>query len=577
MKKKRHISIKVFIMIPVLVLGIVSIISNGIAIMNIRNVNSNASNITDYYMKEILELSEIKQQSQELYNQALSHIIATDLNTKIDIVEGIKEKEVLLDKSLLSYGENKTGLDKKTYQELSTNYDKLKYEMANLVAYSAKGDNVGAYASANGDVSTYGNAMQKNLDTLIELTNKGVEDARNQLATVYKTALVSSIFTIIISIVSIIGAIYIVSIRILKPILMTEKGLSQIINDIDRREGDLTKRITIHSNDEIAALANGINIFMEKLQNIFRMLTSNSQKIDEVVNEVMDSVKNSNNSVSDLSALTEELLATMEEVSGNASVINENVGEVKNEVNTIVDKTNELNSYSKEMKDHAENMENTARTHMESTGIKVNEILGVLNNAIQDSKSVNQINSLTDEILNIASQTNLLALNASIEAARAGEAGKGFAVVASEISQLAESSRESANNIQKINGLVTKAVHNLADNANELVTYMNDSILPDFETFVKEGSEYKDNATYIETVMGEFASKTEGLKAAFAGIATSINSITRAIEEGVRGVNGAAQNTQVLVGDMENISEHMGENQQIAGILKQETEIFIKL
>ena len=125
------------------------------------------------------------------------------------------------------------------------------------------------------------------------------------------------------------------------------------------------------------------------------------------------------------------------------------------------------------------------------TGAKVNEILTVLNQAIEDSKSVNQVNSLTDDILNIASQTNLLALNASIEAARAGEAGRGFSVVATEISQLAAASQEAANRIQQINRVVTEAVGNLTEHSNGLVQYMNDSILPEFEAFVDAGSAYR--------------------------------------------------------------------------------------
>ena len=577
MKNKKYISIKIVIMLPVLVLGVVSIISNGIAIMNIHNVNENASNIADNYMVAIVQLSEMKQQSQELYNQALSHIIATDTDTKIEIIEGIKEKEVALDENIERYAMSISDADKTTYQDVYENYDNLVYAMANLVAFSANGDNEGAYASANGDVSTYGKAMQGNLDTLIAEVTTGATDARNQLASVYRRALVGSGITIFISLLAIMGAIFIVSKKIIKPISRTESELSQIIKDIDRREGDLTKRISIYSNDEIGALGNGINVFMEKLQSIFSMMTNNSQKMDRVVNEVMESVKTSNHSVSDLSALTEELLATMEEVSDNASVINDNASGVLVEVNVMAEKTKEINDYSKEMKEHAENMEDVARINMESIRIKVDGILSVLNQAIEDSNSVNQINSLTDDIIKIANQTNLLALNASIEAARAGEAGKGFAVVASEIGQLAATSRETTNNIQAINGVVTEAVHNLADNANSLVNYMNDSILPEFEAFVKEGSEYKDNATYIENVMGEFTSKTDGLKEAFAEIAISIDTISRSIDEGVAGINGAAENTEVLVGDMENITGHMNENQQIAGALKQETEIFAKL
>ena len=150
-----------------------------------------------------------------------------------------------------------------------------------------------------------------------------------------------------------------------------------------------------------------------------------------------------------------------------------------------------------------------ARANMESTGIRVKEILAVLNQAIEDSGSVDQVNSLSDDITSLANQTNLLALNASIEAARAGDSGRGFMVVATEISQLAIESRETANHIRKINGIVTDAVHNLAEHANGLVSYMEDVILPDFESFVESGGQYKKRADYIEVAMNEFSEKTD--------------------------------------------------------------------
>ena len=143
-----------------------------------------------------------------------------------------------------------------------------------------------------------------------------------------------------------------------------------------------------------------------------------------------------------------------------------------------------------------------------------------------------------------------------------------------EIRQLADSSRETANRIQQINQVVTNAVHNLAGNANNLVEYMNDSILPEFENFVSSGEQYRDNATYIESVMNEFTAKTDDLKRAMDEIAVSIGTITDAIEEGARGVTGAAESTQMLVEDMEKISNRMDENQKIAGALQKETDIF---
>ncbi|MCF0131108.1 MAG: methyl-accepting chemotaxis protein, partial [Pseudobutyrivibrio sp.] len=271
------------------------------------------------------------------------------------------------------------------------------------------------------------------------------------------------------------------------------------------------------------------------------------------------------------------LSATMQSVSENVALINENTEAVANDVNGIAEKSAEINNYSKEMKAHAQSIEADARAQTQAVEKKVNEILGVLQQAIEESHSVEQIATLTEDILNIASQTNLLALNASIEAARAGEAGKGFAVVATEIGQLSNASQDAANDIQRINGILSNAVRNLADNAKGLIDYMNESILPEFEEFVQSGSQYRDRASYIEEAMTEFENKTDKLKSAMDEIAESINTITQSVAEGASGVAAAAESTQTLVEDIDNISRMMDENYEIAGDLKAETAIFTKL
>lgn len=576
-KKGRRTSIKSLIMIPVILLGVVSIISNVIAINNIRNVNKNASTIADDYMQNLLQLNQIQEQTQTIHRQALSHIIATNFDTMIQIVDSIKAQEAELDALLESYGEIVSEDDRATYEELLENYTQFKRAVLNVVAYSANSKTSDAYACANGDLASYGNAMQQNIDTITSNTSANAGTAREKLSAVYSTSLVINAITITISVFAIIYALYSVIRQIVKPITNTEKEISGIIHDIDNRQGDLTKRVAIPNSAELGELGAGINTFMEKLQHIFKILSNDSERMDVVVNEVLQSVRTSSDSATDLSALTEELSATMQEVASNASVINENADSVKNEVSIIAEKSSELNMFSKEMKSHAEAMESAARSNMETTSAKINEIVGILNKAIEESKSVDQVNSLTNDILNISSQTNLLSLNATIEAARAGEAGKGFAVVAGEISQLADSSRATANRIQEINTVVINAVHNLAEHANDLVTYMNESILPEFQNFVDSGNQYSENATHIERVMDEFAQKTDQLENGAVEIANSIHTITNAIEEGVKGVTGVAESTQVLVNDMENISMRMDENQQISAELQQETAIFTRI
>ena len=576
-ERKKSIGIKYMIMLPVVTLGIVSIISNITAINNIRNVNSNALVIADDLLPEIQEVSAMREMAQEIHNKALSHIIATDYDTMIQVVELIKAQEAELDSRLEQYRVYVREQDRTVYENLLTHYDEFKKAIVHLTAYSADSKTAEAYAWANDQVAASGKAMLEDMNTMMNDITLRAETARERLDVVYRQSIISNSITICISVAAIMGALAIVMIRVVRPVSKAQGDIKDIIACIDRREGDLTRRISFRYNDEIAALGSGINTFMEKLQQILRTITQSSRKMDTVVSQVMDSVRMSNDNVSGLSALTEELSATMQEVSGSTGLINQSVESVREEVNNIAERSAAMDVYSVEMKDQAERLERDARSSMEETEKRIREIMGVLTQAIEDSRSVDQVNELTNDILNISGSTNLLALNASIEAARAGEVGRGFMVVAEEIRQLADSSRDAANHIQNINGPIISAVHNLAENANGMVEYINQSILPEFRKFMDSGVRYREDSTYVERVMKEFKTKTDALKGEVDGIAVSVNAIVTAIDEGVSGVSHASESTRMLVEDMDRISGRMGENREITEKLQEETAIFKKL
>lgn len=576
MNNKKRTSLKTLILLPVFILGALTIICNVMAINNIRTVNSNAADITDNCMMSVSDLGEIKNDIQVIHTLGLSHIIATDLNTMISVVGEINDNQEELEKKLDEYKKYVQNDDMDTYNSLVSNYNTMKYELGNIMAYSALGKTEEAYAIANGVVSDSSTAIQKDIEVLSTHANDTASEARERLTSVYASSLVSNGIVIIISVILIIVAIYCVMKYVIKPIIATNKDIRDIIDGIDNGEGDLTKRVRVISNDEIADLGNGINLFMDKLQEILKLIIENTNYMENVVAEVDGSVVKSNDSASDLSAMTEELSATMQDVGLSVNTINDNADNILKDVEIIATKSDDINQFSKEMKANAEKIESDARYNMVQTGEKVGNILDVLNKAIEDSKSVDQVNNLTNDILNISSQTNLLALNASIEAARAGEAGKGFAVVADEIRQLADSSRETANKIQSINSVVVAVVNNLSDNANNLVSYLQQTILPEFQTFVDGGVKYKENASYIENAMDEFVEKTDVLKKNMDEIAHSINTITTVVDDGAAGVNNAAISTQDLVEDIVNISNKMIENKGIAQNLKNSTNIFAK-
>lgn len=578
MKQQKHsIGIKFLIMLPVVALGIVSILSNIAAINNIRNVNANASAIADDLLPDIQELADMQRMAQEIHKKALSHIIATDYDTMIQLVEQLKTQEAELDRKLAAYKVYVNQDSLSTYENLLVHYEELKHAIVHLVANSADSKTAQAYAWANDQVADSGEAMLEDMKILMGDITLRAEEARTQLEKVYRQSIIVNTITIFISLLAMTGALSIVLIRVVRPITMTQRDLKDIISGIDRREGDLTRRISYSYDDEIGALGGGINTFMEKLQHILGTITQSARRMDTVVSQVLDSVDMSNENVSSLSVLTQELSATMQEVSGSTGRINQSVESIQAEVNHMAERSSAMDIYSEEMKSQAERLERNAEASMAETERRIHEIMEVLTEAIEESRSVDQVNILTNDILEISSNTNLLALNASIEAARAGDVGRGFMVVAEEIRRLADSSRDAAGRIQVINETVIHAVHNLADNANGMVEYINGSILPELRKFMDGGVRYREDSTYVERVMKEFKGKTDALKGEVDGIAVAVNAIVAAIDGGVEDVAHASEGTSRLVDDMDKISGRMSENQEITERLREETAIFTKL
>lgn len=300
MNNKKRTSLKTLILLPVFILGALTIICNVMAINNIRTVNSNAADITDNCMMSVSDLGEIKNDIQVIHTLGLSHIIATDLNTMISVVGEINDNQEELEKKLDEYKKYVQNDDMDTYNSLVSNYNTMKYELGNIMAYSALGKNEEAYAIANGVVSDSSTAIQKDIEVLSTHANDTASEARERLASVYISSLVSNGIVIIISVILIIVAIYCVMKYVIKPIIATNKDIRDIIDGIDNGEGDLTKRVRVISNDEIADLGNGINLFMDVLKKNMDEIAHSINTITTVVDDGAAGVNNAAISTQDL-------------------------------------------------------------------------------------------------------------------------------------------------------------------------------------------------------------------------------------------------------------------------------------
>ncbi|BBF45015.1 methyl-accepting chemotaxis protein [Lachnospiraceae bacterium KM106-2] len=274
-----------------------------------------------------------------------------------------------------------------------------------------------------------------------------------------------------------------------------------------------------------------------------------------------------------------QIVTQSDNLSQVVSNVNEgvHVANVDHDVINMQKEVDTILGYTGDMRKQASELEHRAVEQRGQSTDMMNKISGNLQDALTNSKQVERINELTDEILNISNQTNLLALNVSIEAARAGDAGEGFAVVAEEIRVLADSSRETANNIQNISEVVNNSVFALAEGANALLEFINTSVVSDYENFVKAGQEYSNSAVYVNKVMDGFHIKTQELKDLISSMVKAFEEISASVDEGASGVGNVATSTTTLLDNMRKISDQADISSQIAEALQVEADKFISV
>ena len=350
--------------------------------------------------------------------------------------------------------------------------------------------------------------------------------------------------------------------------------LSQIMDKIEKNEGDLTERIEIKTKDEVGQLVTGVNGFIEQLQGIMLKIRDESTHMNELVNNITSGINDSNENASSISATMEELSASMEEVAATLDEITTGSQDILNSANEMSDMAETGKEYVGGIKGRAVEVRTEAETSKSTTTEMLAGIRGLLEVAIENSRSVEQINALTNDILGISSQTNLLALNASIEAARAGEAGRGFAVVADEIRDLAERSKNTANNIQEISGMVTGAVEDLAKNANDMIAFIDETVLTDYDKFVGMANTYHNDADHMDEILQNFYASAERLRNTMAQMAEGIDGINIAVDESAQGVTVAAQSTGALVEALITIKGEADVNLDISQNLQGEVSRF---
>ncbi|MDH4184087.1 MAG: methyl-accepting chemotaxis protein [Nitrospinota bacterium] len=415
-------------------------------------------------------------------------------------------------------------------------------------------------------------AMEKSMTEIVESVSNEVEEAvdENQNALVLANRVGFAVF--VVAVAFLLGTFTIFA----RGLLSNINGFTAMIKDIAEGEGDLTRRLSTASRDEIAEMAFWFNRFVENLQAMIgklgdnaRSLASASEEMSSVSSQLAGGSEEMSSQTTTVAGATEQMsanidamAAAVEEMSMNVGNISSGAEQMSQNMRMVSTAVEEMSASIKEISKNARDASKVAEkaSSMSKTASGTMNALGA---------AANEIGKVTEVIKRIAEQTNLLALNATIEAASAGAAGKGFAVVANEIKELANQSASAAQDIaMRIEGTqenTRQAVKVIADVA-MVIGEINKSV----ENINVSVDQQTRAATDIAANVGQAANGAGNIANSIAEVAKGANSVSQNAGEAARGANEVSSNIQ---GVNKAVNDQSAGAQQVNTSSKQLAEI----
>ena len=574
-KRKRGVGIGIKIMGLLLLLAITAISCVGVLVWTLQSVIGMSDQIVSEQVAEQEKISGLSRQFTYINSQVLTHVMTTNSVTmdtlSEKILQDIADMEQQIEEfgALLSEGDER----KEALDSASAELAKYRKTVESLLVTSAE-NKTQAYVSATSNLPMFNEHIENYMNRMLEITAQEMEQAQGQMeqsaARVPGIISVASIALLVVVIVIMLG----LRLWVIGPVKKATKQVDELVEGIRCNKGDITKRIHVGSRDEVGRLAIAINDLVAQMQIIIRAITEGCGQMEEKQADIISNVEKVNATADHTMRNLGVMSRGMQLVTGAIEGVQQDTGVLDHTVENMLEVAQNGRNYAADIKEKAGKMKVTAVESKQEATLVMKEIDTAMTESIANSRQIHKITELTEEILGIAGTTNLLALNASIEAARAGEAGRGFAVVAEEIRKLADSSRESANNIQEISNRVVESVEELSENATRLLEFMNTRVMKDYDALEDTGSNYHEAADHVDEMMNEFGQKIDELLSVLQNVNTANTQMEATVGDSTEKLSVVEKNNQGLQQEMKDISYAVEELAASAGQLKESIRCF---
>lgn len=556
-----------------LVLIVVFGIYFGNSISNFRSTIEKCNKISDTYLSAMVLRGDMKKDYEKIQRYIYAYLATNDVEERAHLLENIDKRynQLIEDiEQLQSYLEGNHDVDIADMKAGLEAYT----ENAKNALMSSQGKSTEAVIEEIDALEAEDEKFDSNLELANAFFEQSIITLRQEQRDMYDRTIRTSILGAV-AIIVVVGINQVLfQFNIIRPIKKSSGELHQMIEKIDENKGDLNARISTRTRSELSILVGGMNDFLETLQNIINKVSDGTKALAQSNDQIVTMVKTANTNITESSAALEELAANMENISSTSDSIQNTIGGVKAQVDVLWEEANQGSEKAVKVSDDAQAMKKHIVEVKSLTVNKVGEMTELLNRSIQNCEKVTKIDTLSETIMNIANETTLLSLNASIEAARAGEAGRGFAVVANQINSLSDNSQKTAKDIQHINQEVVNTVQELAANTSEVLEYINNNILKDYDQFVEAMDEYVNNMEDFYAILQNFSNSSKGLNDSMGNIINSVEFITSAMGEGSTAMDVSAENATSLVDKMNEVQSAVNVCREVSDMLGQEIKHF---